>query len=452
METQVVPAPAARPGRVCVTVTSGTRRVDLALPAAVSLVELVPDLARCVAVLDVATAHGGFRVTTRDGRVLRTDLGLTAQGVEHGEVLTVSAGADDETPWAYDDVVEAMTFVVERDVEHWSPAARRRTTLWSAVALLVVGAAGVLTQPGSGPASTTAAVLAATLVISAVLFSQLRGDAVAAVTVGNLGCVCAAIAGLRAGHGAWPNGAAVALAGGGASAAGLVAALGVGRARLLLAPAVVVGAVWLTTGLLMENTSLEPAPPLTALLALVVLASSAFPGLALTAGGTGRHVLSGIDAMPDVEQRGIDLAQIAEDARLARQVLISASATAGFLIAALAPMAVSCGPVGFAVPVLGCAVVMLRTRRYRAALDVLVGVGSGVLGIMSTVVAMLWLDHEWRFPAAVVVVVAGFLLLARVLRSHEAPPRHGRLGDRIEAGASVALLPVLALALAVERL
>ena len=118
----------------------------------------------------------------------------------------------------------------------------------------------------------------------------------------------------------------------------------------------------------------------------------------------------------------------------------------------LAPMAVSCGPVGFAVPVLGCAVVMLRTRRYRAALDVLVGVGSGVLGIMSTVVAMLWLDHEWRFPAAVVVVVAGFLLLARVLRSHEAPPRHGRLGDRIEAGASVALLPVLALALAVERL
>jgi len=73
-------APTGAPGLVRVTVTSGTRRVDLVLPGAVPVAELVPELARSVGVLDAATAYGGYRLVTQQGRELVGDAGLTIQG------------------------------------------------------------------------------------------------------------------------------------------------------------------------------------------------------------------------------------------------------------------------------------------------------------------------------------------------------------------------------------
>ena len=104
-------------GLVRVTVTSGTRRVDLVLPGAVPVAELVPELARSVGLLDAATVYGGYRVVTAEGRPLANDSGLTLQGVEDGGVISVTAGIDDESPRVYDDVVEAMTDVVEHDLQ-----------------------------------------------------------------------------------------------------------------------------------------------------------------------------------------------------------------------------------------------------------------------------------------------------------------------------------------------
>src|SRR5580765_5970370 len=96
-------------GLVKVTVASGARRVDLLLPGAVPVAELVPELARSVGMLDAATVYGGYRIVTSDGRELATDVGLIPQGVEDGGVLTVGAGVDRPAPRVYDDVVEAMT-------------------------------------------------------------------------------------------------------------------------------------------------------------------------------------------------------------------------------------------------------------------------------------------------------------------------------------------------------
>jgi len=60
------PSPAS--GLVRVTVASGTRRVDLVLPGAVPVAELVPELARSVGLLDATTVYGGYRLVTVDGR------------------------------------------------------------------------------------------------------------------------------------------------------------------------------------------------------------------------------------------------------------------------------------------------------------------------------------------------------------------------------------------------
>ena len=110
-------------GLVRVTVASGTRRVDLVLPGAVPVAELVPELARSVGLLDPSTVYGGYRLVTAEGRELATDAGLMIQGVEDGGLLTVAAGVDDAPPRVYDDVVEAMTDVVEHDLKPWEPAA-----------------------------------------------------------------------------------------------------------------------------------------------------------------------------------------------------------------------------------------------------------------------------------------------------------------------------------------
>src|ERR1700742_393939 len=127
-------------GLVRVTIASGTRRVDLVLPGAVPVAELVPELARSVGLLDPATVYGGYRIVTPEGRELATDAGLVIQGVEDGGLLTVTAGIDDRPPRVYDDVVEAMTDVVEHDLTPWQPASGRRTALAAAALLMALGA------------------------------------------------------------------------------------------------------------------------------------------------------------------------------------------------------------------------------------------------------------------------------------------------------------------------
>jgi type VII secretion integral membrane protein EccD len=438
-------APTGASGLVRVTVTSGTRRVDLVLPGAVPVAELVPELARSVGLLDAVTVYGGYRLVTQDGRALATESGLTIQGVEDGGVITVAAGVDDEPPRVYDDVVEAMTDVVERDLRPWDAAAGRRTALWAAVLLLLVGAASLLMQHGSAIAAAAGVVVAVVLVLGAVALSRTQGETDAAVAVALMGCVYAAVSGLMIGWGTPFFGTPVAAAGGAALAAGLVAALGLAEGRTLLLPPVVVGAVFLATGLVMNASTFDPAVVLTTTLALVVIAGSVFPWLALGATGTSVDQLFSTADITQEPDR-IDPDRVGADARVAHEILVAVSATVGALLVLVAPLAVSLGVAGTIVSVLACVVVMLRTRQYRTGAEVLVGLSSGVLGLLSAAVSVLWLHPGWRPTAAVALAVTGAVLLALTLLPQGTSVRRGRLGDVAESVALLALLPALVIA------
>jgi type VII secretion integral membrane protein EccD len=438
-------APSGASGLVRVTVTSGTRRVDLVLPGAVPVAELVPELARSVGLLDAVTVYGGYRLVTQDGRALATDSGLTIQGVEDGGVITVAAGVDDEPPRVYDDVVEAMTDVVERDLRPWDAAAGRRTALWAAVALLVLGAASLLIQHGSDIAAAATVVVAIVLVLGAVVLSRVQGETDAAVTVALVGCGYAAVAGLMLAWGTPFFGTPVAVAGGGALVAGLLAALGLGQGRSLLLPPVVAGGVFLATGLVMRSSSYDAAVVLTTVLALVVIAGSVFPWLALGATGTSvDQIFSTADITNDPDE--IDPERIGADARVAHEILVAVSATVGLLLVLVSPLAVSLGLAGTIVAVLASVVVMLRTRQYRTGAEVLVGLVSGVLGLLATALSVLWLHPGWRPGAAVALAVTGAVLLALTLLPQGTSVRRGRLGDVAESVALLALLPALVIA------
>lgn len=440
-------APVSQSGLVRVTVSSGTRRVDLVLPGAVPVAELVPELARSVGLLDAATVYGGYRVVTAEGRSLQPETGLITQGVEDGGLLTVSAGVDEPAPRVYDDVVEAMTDVVERDLEPWAPASGRRTALVASALLMALGAVALLIQFDSLLAGVAAAVVAVALVAGAIVLSRAQDEPEAAVAVTWMGCTYAALAGLmlmlREDHAFF--GYPVAVAGGAALLAGLVCVVGLGEGRTLALPPVVVGAVFLAAGLLTQAGSFDPAVVLSTALAVVVLAGSVFPWLALGVTSTKVDQLftpADITADPD----DIDPARVAADARVAHQILVAISATVGLLLVLVAPLAVSLGLSGTLLAVVSCLVVMLRTRQYRTGQEVLVGLGSGIAGLVAVAVSLLWMHPEWRPTVAVTLAATGAVLLAVTLVPGTPSLRRGRLGDVAETICLLAVLPLVVLA------
>ena len=438
-------AGASASGLVRVTVASGTRRVDLVLPGAVPVAELVPELARSVGLLDPVTVYGGYRLVTQEGRELAGDAGLIMQGIEDGGLLTVAAGVDDDPPRVYDDVVEAMTDVVERDLKPWEPASGRRTALSAAGLLMVLGAVALFIQ-GTLLASAAAAVVSVALVVGAIVLSRVQHEPEASVAVAWMGCFYAAVAGFMfAPDDVMIFGLPVAWAGAGALGAGLVALVGLGEGRTLVIPPIVVGAIFLATGLVMRAATFDPAVVLTTTLTLVVMAGSIFPWLALGATGTTVDQLyTTADITADPHE--IDPTRVSADARVAHEILVAVSATVGLLLVLIAPLAVSLGVTGAVLAVMCCLVVMFRTRQYRTGTEVLVGLVSGILGLLSVGISMLWLHPDWRPTAAVALSATGAVLLAVTLLPSAPSVRRGRFGDLAETVALLSLLPLLIIA------
>ncbi|GAA5142506.1 type VII secretion integral membrane protein EccD [Nocardioides marinquilinus] len=437
-------ASATASGLVRVTVASGTRRVDLVLPGAVPVAELVPELARSVGVLDSATVYGGYRLVAADGRRLAGDSGLTLQGIEDGAVITVAAGIDDEPPPVYDDVVEAMTDVVEHELKPWAPAAGRRTALSAASLLLGLGGVALLIE-GTDLAATAAAVVAGALVAGAIVLSRAQREQDASVTVGWVAAGYAAIAGLMLAPADETFGYSVACAAGGVAAVGLVCLVGLGAGRVLLTPAVVAGAVVGGVALIVHATDIEAGTLMVIVTTFVVLIGSIFPWLALGATGTTVDQLySPADITADPQD--IDAARVAGDARIAHEIFIAISATVGILLVLTAPLAVGMGLTGTILAVVACLVVMLRTRQYRTGSEVLVGLMSGILGLAAVGVSVLVQWPDWRPVATVTLAAAGAVLLALTLLPSGPSVRRGRFGDVLETMGLVALLPLLVVA------
>lgn len=89
---------------------------------------------------------------------------------------------------------------------------------------------------------------------------------------------------------------------------------------------------------------------------------------------------------------------------------------------------------------------MLRTRQYRTGAEVLVGLVSGIAGLVAIAVSLVWMHPDWRPTTAVVLAVSGAVLLALTLVPTTPSVRRGRLGDVAETVGLLALLPLLVVA------
>jgi hypothetical protein len=141
---------------VRVTVTSGSRRVDLVLPGAVPIAELVPEL---VCLAGAPTPPVSYRLTSLTGVELTPEAGLAAQGVPDGSILLLTAAAS-VPPQVYDDAAEAMAQTVDRATPADHPSHRGRLVAFTAPVLL----AGAAVLPGDAaplPAQAPRGVVAA---------------------------------------------------------------------------------------------------------------------------------------------------------------------------------------------------------------------------------------------------------------------------------------------------
>ena len=441
-------------GLIRLTIASGTRRVDLVLPGSIPVAELVPELARSVGLLDASTVYGGYRLVTQDGRSLANDAGLTMQGIEDGGLLTVTAGVDDRAPRVYDDVVEAMADVVENQLRPWEPAAGRRTALGAGSIMLGLGALALLLTGESLLGGVTAAVIAVLLVVGGVVLARAQDEPEAAVAVSLLAAVYAAVAGLLLAPGdlpawSWPLDerffdAPLLGAGLGVLGVGVIAVIGLQEGRVLVIPAVVVGAVLVASAVLIRVASLEPSVVLTVLMTLVVLAGSIFPWLALGVTGTRVEQLYSLhDITADPQE--IDPDEVGRDARVGHEILLAVSATVGTLLVLFAPFAVGRGVYGTILAGVCCLAVMFRTRQYRTGAEVLAGLTSGILGLVSVAVAMLLIHESWRSGAAIALAGVGAGLLGLTLVPASPSVRRGRLGDVVETFTLLSLLPLMVL-------
>lgn len=433
-------------GLLRVTVVAGERRTDLALPGQLSVAELVPELSRSLNLLDAETVYAGYSLITSDGRRLDGQVGLFAQGVENGSVLTLTAGADERPPRVYDDVVEAMADTVEADLRPWDPAAGRRTALVAAALVLGLGALALGLQRPDTIAGATAGVVALVLVAAAVVLARTRGEHETAVLLAWSGAVFAGTAGLTAAPGGPLLGLPVAVGGAAVLVAALAAVLALPGRRAALVPAAATGAALGIAGTVVALTDLRAASVYTVLMLLIVLAGSAVPWLALSSTSTRvPQAQDHAELLGDAEP--VDAAAVARDARIGHELLLAVTATVGLVVTLSAPLAVSLGVTGALVAAAASVILLLRTRQYRVGTEVVGGLVCGIAGLTSVCLGIVVLQRSWLPFLSVVLAVAAVALLVSTLVPRPASVRWGRLGDVTELFALVGMIALAVFAI-----
>jgi type VII secretion integral membrane protein EccD len=429
-------------GLVRVTVTAGERRTDLALPATVSVADLLPELARSLGILDPLTVHAGFHLHTVDGQQLSGSTGLAFQNVRDGAVLTLTSGIDDEPPRVYDDVVEAMADVVERELQPWEATAARRTALAAAGVLLCLGALATGLQRPSVVAGALAGVVAIILTASALVLARLEKEHEVALLLAWGGIAYGAVCGLTVVDGTELLAEPLAAAGGVALTLGLISFAGLVERRSLMLPAVIVGAVAAASSGIVAGTDFRPAAVYTVALTVSVLIVGILPIIALAASGNRSPEPQNPADLP-VEPVAVEERDVRHGASLGHDVLLASTITVGLLAILIAPLAVTLGVTGALTAAFACLVLLLRTRQHRAGSEVFAGLGTGLVGLMSVAVSILVLQPDWRPSLAVILAATAAITLIVTLVPSTPSVTRGRTAEIVEVIALVAMLPLV---------
>ncbi|MEV4755769.1 type VII secretion integral membrane protein EccD [Micromonospora sp. NPDC049559] len=174
-------------GLARVTISAPQRRVDVALPEHLPLVELLPEVLRHAGegLADDGERHGGWLLRRTDGAVLQPAQALLPQGVRDGEVLHLVPARAQWPELEYDDVVEAIADGARRRGNAWTGASTRTATLVGGGVLLATGLVATLAGgPSWGFGAYVSLGIAVLLALCGVVASRAYGDAFAGAALG----------------------------------------------------------------------------------------------------------------------------------------------------------------------------------------------------------------------------------------------------------------------------
>jgi len=268
-----------------ITLVNGTRRVDLALPSALPLADVMPQLLRFSVTDERVDSPAAWNLGRLGGPNLNPMTSLGEAGVVDGEVLELRATAEVIPPAYIEDVRDAVEDAVDESGRQWRP----ETTVSFALLVAASGLTAAILLPEArrvhdGWALATA-VLATTLAVLGGWWAGHRGHRLAAPVVLAVGTLWGGVAGwLAAAYVDWPVSGAL----GAALAGGLVVAA---LARVCSAQAtahLAAFAVLAAAGAVVAAPGLAGSDPMVGFrldAVLAVVAAGVLPRLSLTVGG-----------------------------------------------------------------------------------------------------------------------------------------------------------------------
>ncbi|GAA2873684.1 type VII secretion integral membrane protein EccD [Actinoplanes cyaneus] len=268
-----------------VTLVSGARRVDLALPTVLPVADLMPQLLRLCAPAEDSLTPAAWSIARVGGPAINPARTLVDSGVVDGDVLELRSTAAAPRPAYVEDVRDAVEDFVDAAGHVWEP----RTTETFALLAAAIGLAALTAVPQARAAqdgnALAGAFLLAALCAGAGRWADQRGHRIAAPLMFATGTLWGALAGwLTAGFGPWLPSTDVAIA----LLGGLTVAC---LARAVSPHATAHLAFWLlldVSGVVVAACGLAGQDPVTGVRLLVVLAVltvGVMPRLSLTVGG-----------------------------------------------------------------------------------------------------------------------------------------------------------------------
>lgn len=424
------------------TLVSSSRRADLALPAGLPLIELVPDLARDLGILDPGQAAHGYRLVTASGQQLDLDRSLVAQGVTDGGVLTMeTAAASDEK--VYDDVVEAVADLVESQFAPWTPAHSSATALGASTVMFLTAGYALLTARGPVQIAAVAGAITVLLLLTAAVLGLTRQQHRPAAVVSAVAAGYAALTALTLqpdvsiwGEGLLSIGAAIAVV-------ALIGAFLSGPYRPHLVALALIGVGLVVLGGAPALLGVSRVSTAAVLIAVVTIIGNVLPWIAVT---TGR--LTPNAPMSDAEIFGevpvVDPADVRRQVTDGQAVILALALSTGVIMVACIPDLVRDGVWGTAVVLCALVVTVLRTRHTRTRTTVLIAMLATVAGIALTAVVASHAHPQWRPTIALALALTAAVTVALALLVPRTRLRLGRLADGFEGIALVALLPLAA--------
>ncbi len=427
---------------VRVSVSSGTRRADLGVPGGIPVVEIVPELARELGVLDAAQASHGFRLVAGGGMLVDPDRSFAAQGITDGTVLALEV-VDPSTDRVYDDVVEAVADVVETQFAPWTARHSAATAVGASTVFFLCAAWALFTARDTGALVAAVSLAVALLLVGAAGVLHARDQAGGSLALGLTALAYAATAGSALvpadplwGRGLVWVGAAVAVL-------GLLAAVVLARYRLVLSAAAVVGVVATGTGLASGVGSVAMTTSCAVVFVLAVVVGNVLPWVGLTSSRLSTHAPR-TEGEIEADAPEVDRDRVRDQVGRGHDSMVAIALASGGSALLAVPQLAASGLAGTLLVVAGSAATLLRTRHSRTRTTVVLAMSTGVLALAVAAVVAALAQPTWRPALAVVLGTTGAVVVTLAVLAPRTRVRLGRVADTLDGVALVALLPLAA--------